>query len=429
MSPKSLEERQAQMRGRMADGNANTEHSPALVVRESESITPSEKQAPKFETRKNGQIVITRQDLYRFVWSEPATKIAKRFGVSDVAVAKACRKNAIPLPGLGYWAKAAAGQKLRRTPFPKSSDADDFIHFMPQPQSPKAEAAIVTSTREVPVPETTRSLHSLVAKTYSVLREQVGAKRRRTTYGNDYGRTWGPEGMLDIKVTESQLSRIVRIMSAIFNAAEKAGHTIRVGEGPSWRRGKEVQVVADGVPMTFDVFEPVRGTKHIHTPSEQRDIDRGSYYGPTYDYHSTGKLQLKMSSHHGGSRTWHDSAAQKLEDMLGVVVDTMMVFSKAEKEWLQKKAIEDKRQAEAARLRYEEENRVKRLEKQLTVWRKARDLREYVQAVEHSVAKRSEQVDPAGELGRWITWMRRYADRLDPSGRDDIGNEDAWPSW
>jgi hypothetical protein len=107
----------------------------------------------------------------------------------------------------------------------------------------------------------------------------------------------------------------------------------------------------------------------------------------------------------------------------------MMVLSKAEKEWLQKKAIEDKRQAEAQRRRWEEEKRVKRLEKQLTMWKKARDVRQYVQVVEDSAAKRSVQVDPVGELGQWITWMRLYAEKLDPSGRDDIGNEDAWPYW
>jgi hypothetical protein len=401
MPPESLEERQAQMRERIAGGTTNSKPNPALVVKGSEPVEVSEKAPPQFAIRENGQIVVTRQDLYRFVWSEPVTKIAKRFGLSDVAVGKACRKHDIPVPGLGYWARVAAGQKHRRPPLPKTSDGDEVIHFTPQPQNPKPEVAVVTSNLKVVVPDTTRSLHPVVAQTYSVLRAQVGPKRRKT-YGTDYGRTWGPEGLLNIKVTESQLSRSVRIMSAIFNAAEKEGHSVRIGEGPSWRKGKEVQVVADGVPMTFEVFEPVRGTKHIPTPAEQRDIDRGSHYGvPTYDYHSTGKIQLTMKSN----------------------------FSKSEKQRMQEKAIEDKRRAEAESLRWEEEKRVKRLEKQLTVWRKARDVRQYLQAVEDAVAKRSGQFDPAGELGRWITWMRRYADRLDPSGRDDIGNENAWPYW
>ena len=53
---------------------------------------------------------ISRQELFEQVWSQPRTKLAKMFGVSDVAIAKVCRKHDIPLPGLGYWAKAAAGK-------------------------------------------------------------------------------------------------------------------------------------------------------------------------------------------------------------------------------------------------------------------------------------------------------------------------------
>src|SRR5438132_13470747 len=46
-----------------------------------------------------------RQALYDLVWSQPMSKLAKNLGVSDVAVAKACRRAEIPVPGVGYWAK------------------------------------------------------------------------------------------------------------------------------------------------------------------------------------------------------------------------------------------------------------------------------------------------------------------------------------
>ena len=46
------------------------------------------------------------------VWAEAVTKVAKRYGISDVALRKICRKLAVPLPPLGYWAKLAAGKKL-----------------------------------------------------------------------------------------------------------------------------------------------------------------------------------------------------------------------------------------------------------------------------------------------------------------------------
>jgi len=36
-----------------------------------------------------------RQDLFDLVWSEPTRTIAKRLGISDVGLAKACRRAGI----------------------------------------------------------------------------------------------------------------------------------------------------------------------------------------------------------------------------------------------------------------------------------------------------------------------------------------------
>jgi hypothetical protein len=53
-----------------------------------------------------------RDVLYEEVWTQPIRKLARKYNVSDVALAKACMKLRVPLPGLGYWAKRAAGKKV-----------------------------------------------------------------------------------------------------------------------------------------------------------------------------------------------------------------------------------------------------------------------------------------------------------------------------
>ena len=55
---------------------------------------------------------VTRQELYDAIWSEAKTTVAKRFGVSDVALGKACRNANIPTPPVGYWARQAVGKKV-----------------------------------------------------------------------------------------------------------------------------------------------------------------------------------------------------------------------------------------------------------------------------------------------------------------------------
>jgi hypothetical protein len=39
-----------------------------------------------------------RGKLYEEVWAAPATKVAKTYGVSDVAPRKICKKLTVPLP-------------------------------------------------------------------------------------------------------------------------------------------------------------------------------------------------------------------------------------------------------------------------------------------------------------------------------------------
>jgi hypothetical protein len=57
-----------------------------------------------------------RRRLYEEVWTEPTRDVAKRYGVSDVAITKACRLLDIPKPPRGYWAKKAAGLTVPAKP-------------------------------------------------------------------------------------------------------------------------------------------------------------------------------------------------------------------------------------------------------------------------------------------------------------------------
>ena len=67
-------------------------------------------------------IVLTREELYRRVWSTPATKLAKEFGISDVALGKICRRLDVPKPYPGYWAKVGAGASLKPPPLRSANE-------------------------------------------------------------------------------------------------------------------------------------------------------------------------------------------------------------------------------------------------------------------------------------------------------------------
>lgn len=63
---------------------------------------------------QNEAVVLTREQLYEEVWAEPMSTLAPRYGLSDVGLAKICRRLSVPVPGRCYWRQKEVGQKVRR---------------------------------------------------------------------------------------------------------------------------------------------------------------------------------------------------------------------------------------------------------------------------------------------------------------------------
>ena len=72
--------------------------------------------------RSGDPLTLSREDLYELVWSKPMTELAQDCGLSDLALAKRCRKLGVPIPGRGYWARVAAGQTPRQPALRKRAD-------------------------------------------------------------------------------------------------------------------------------------------------------------------------------------------------------------------------------------------------------------------------------------------------------------------
>ncbi len=90
-----------------------------------------------------------REKLYEEVWKEPVLVIAKRYGVSNVALAKACRKLAVPLPPRGYWARIRAGQKsLPRPPLPLTYESPAVRTTRREPKRAGATPGKVTDEKD-----------------------------------------------------------------------------------------------------------------------------------------------------------------------------------------------------------------------------------------------------------------------------------------
>lgn len=67
---------------------------------------------------------VQRQALYEQVWAQPMTKVAKEYGISNVALAKICKKLNVPYPWRGYWRRKETGKAVKQLPLPLPPNAD-----------------------------------------------------------------------------------------------------------------------------------------------------------------------------------------------------------------------------------------------------------------------------------------------------------------
>jgi hypothetical protein len=121
---------------------------------------------------------LKREALYEEVWSEPMSVLARKYSLSDVGLAKICRKLKVPLPGRGYWQK----EKMDKPPLPplKFGDTDTYtLHrekkeMLPVDEAHDEEARVLISLEESPqnkiqVRERLASPHPLIEKTLHAL--------------------------------------------------------------------------------------------------------------------------------------------------------------------------------------------------------------------------------------------------------------------
>src|SRR5688572_16860784 len=123
-------------------------------------------------------VSFTREELYEQVWATPMSRLAGKYGISNVGLAKICRKYDIPCPPRGYWAKLRNGQSPRKTRLPNSNEGTKIsLYECPEGATPKQQdARIVGAASEhqgiefhVVVRDNLRGAHGLVSQANEIL--------------------------------------------------------------------------------------------------------------------------------------------------------------------------------------------------------------------------------------------------------------------
>jgi hypothetical protein len=379
----------------------------------------------------------SRQELYDLVWSEPMKTLAARFNLSDVGLAKACKKANIPRPPRGYWAKLAAGKRVSKTPLPARgpgmSDSIEIGANRYYYYSRTSEEEALNSTPQPPVFEDT--IEDVAARVTAAIprvtvprfpehahrqiRQLLDADelRRREHLTSRFPSSWNAP-LFD----EPFEKRRLRVLNAIMTALEKAGMK------PTFQ-GKEGRDLGVHVNDTL-----VRYT--LDATSQKPDPYRRSAI-QTRGSSARLRCQILTGGSHSGVRlSWEDSEKEKLETHLTAIVTGLIIAGEQQYreacqwhyEWMvgrkaaliekTRKRKEEAERKERERLAALEKARLDRLLGAAAAFRQATDIRVFVANVESRQSLGALPISDS-DFATWKGWALSQADQIDPvqSGR------------
>lgn len=368
------------------------------------------------------RIKLEREKLYEEVWAEPITVIAARYNLSDVGMAKACRRLNIPLPGRGYWARIRAGQSIKKIPLPAIPENSCSFVEVTQMSDLEVSEKLADKAKKQATPIEIIKVDEVLIDPHPLIKAAQKRLSLKTGWSDERGIRKAPTEIVNIAVTQGSLDRALRIMDALVKKLVSRGVAISIDSS----RG-ETMLAFDGVKFPLSISEQIKRTDHVITPDEQSKLDRQakrttwspnySYlYLPRYDYHPTGSLTITVG--HWPARNCRDTTNTTLEERLGEVVNNVFEVARIVKE----RELEMARAAEERRLaaeRYElisqrqekETEAFEELESAANDFERSRRILAYVLAVEQHALDAGSMTS---DLKNWIEWARQKAAWLNP---------------
>lgn len=216
----------------------------------------------------------TRQELYDLIWSKPVQKLAEEFGISDRGLAKICTRHRVPSPPRGYWARLAAGQKIRQPALPKVKDPwldrieiVSTISTLPEATREMLKQAKAERTARSTDDETGMMIHSgPIEKPHKAIAPTARALRKDRP--DEFGsvNATGP-GMCGVIVHPDHVERAITFLHNLATLLEADGLHLQ----PQGERMK-IEVGPDNV--TFTLTERTRREPHIPTEKERAEHER-----------------------------------------------------------------------------------------------------------------------------------------------------------
>lgn len=433
-------------------GRAETETSVAESSSTHESSeSPLEEQKPSFSVPKKNEAseatqtvgqpetyeqygqtynIYDRETLYKEVWLAPVTEVAKRYGVSDVAIRKVCQSLDIPTPPIGYWAKLRAGKPVTPIPLPINNKltkksgvrtgTDEYTQQIEKETltflNEEERAVVLSVATQIRIPDENAKMHPTIVAHRKAVMEWKKKRREQEARGFNRRAMDAPLFLADT-VSEETLPRVLHIIDALIKAMEPLGCSLT----------SDLKFIVNGETVPTLVSEAQDEIKHNPTKEEnmqlliyEEDKRRGSWASKPkirkYDHVYNGRISVSVYT----AKSYRDCKSYVIEERLGDIMIALYEASdilrqeREDREDVERRRQEEARRKEERRSRYNAE-----VEQTLTLENISEDydisckIRRYIAAVEAPG-----NLDP--KTIEWVEWAKAKADWYDPTiARED----------
>jgi hypothetical protein len=352
------------------------------------------------------KIIFTRKRFYDLIWSEPLSKLSKKYAISDNGLRKMCTKYNVPIPKNGYWIKLKFNKPVKPEKLPPFKMEEDQIEIFIRDEGSTVnldaspETLLVREIKADPkapvtVPEELAKPHFLIKETK---RHWADVKKHKNDYNYDKSIPH-----LSIHVQNEHRSRALRFFDTLLKLLEHRGHKVIT-------RGHETLAVIGEVETKISLREA------------SNRVYRTERNWTTSDLVPNGKLIFKAGKY-SWDKEWRDNKTL-LESMLAKIVARLEMDAQKEAEWRERSRLAEVQRAEEECIRREKEairkaEKFDLLLKQAERFDKAQKIRALIAAAR---AKALDDGQISQKRKEWIEWASRKADWYDPlcNIKDDI---------
>ena len=392
-----------------------------------------------WNSRRKDTIVLTREELYEKVWAEAMRTLAPKFGLSDVGLAKVCKRFNIPRPGLGYWAKKEAGKKVKQVPLPPFEGPNEIVlrksgeHNGTEPKKePELPEPISRAIEFEKSPENRIEVCSDLRRPHPLITQSRPLLENAET--DDFGRLVSLQRKrLDIQVSKPCLRRALLLMNSLLLACESRGFQVQITKGSDGQYSTYVTVSGEDIGISLDEkLNKEEAPPDDWTVSFYRDS--GMDIPKSFRFVPSGILRLRITEGTCSRirKQWMDTPKQQVEECLNdFMVSLFKVSNDLRNQEEERKRREEERrkeeqiradqwrkEEEARRAREEEARKIENLKDMAQKWHESQLIQSFLDDVEKRARATCGEKYETSEVKEFVEWGRKVVADLDPVKED-----------